>query len=98
MYYARRCVAASGTDNTAQVFGRMDSIKYQQILEANVTQSVKKLKLKRAWLLQQHNDPKHTSKSTMNYFRKCNLTILVWPSQSTDLNMFKNLWISMLCM
>lgn len=42
----RGCVAASGTGNTAQVDGRMDSGKYQQILDANVTHSVKKLKLK----------------------------------------------------
>lgn len=44
-------MTASGTGNTARVDGRMDSSKCQQISEANVTQSVKKRKLKRGWLL-----------------------------------------------
>ena len=44
------CVAASGTGNISLVEGRMDSIKYQQILEANITPSVKKLRMKRGWL------------------------------------------------
>ena len=51
------CVAASGTGNISLVEGRMDSIKYQKILEGNITPSVKKLKMKRGWLLQQDNDP-----------------------------------------
>ena len=57
-------IAASGTGDISRVEGRMDSIKFQQILEANVTPSVKKLKLKRGWLLQMDNDPKHTSNGT----------------------------------
>jgi len=36
------CIAASGTGNISQVEGRMDSSKFQQILKANVTPSVKK--------------------------------------------------------
>ena len=47
------CVRASGTGDISLVKGRMDSIKYQQILEANITQSVKNLEMKRRWLLQQ---------------------------------------------
>lgn len=39
------CVAASGTGNTAQVDGRMNSSKDQQVLVVNMTYSVKKLKL-----------------------------------------------------
>lgn len=40
------CVAASGTGSVVQV----SSSKYQQILEAHMTESVKKLKMKRDWL------------------------------------------------
>ncbi len=42
------CVAASGMGNISRVEGRMDLVKFQQILEAP---SVKKLKMKRGWLL-----------------------------------------------
>lgn len=52
------CVLAISTGNITQVDGRMDSSKYQEILEAKVAVAVKILKLKRDWLLQQDSDPK----------------------------------------
>lgn len=39
------CVAC-GTENIKQVNGTIGSSKYQSILETNVTQPIKKLKLK----------------------------------------------------
>lgn len=69
------CVAARGAGNTAQVQGRMDSTKCQQILEAKIQPTKKKqkmLKLKRGRLLQQDDDPKHTSKSTWTTSRDAN--------------------------
>ena len=48
----------------------MDFSKYQEILEANVQRSVQALRLKRSWIFLQDNDPKHTSKSTMNYHQE----------------------------
>ncbi|XP_063781262.1 protein disulfide-isomerase A4 [Pseudophryne corroboree] len=53
--------------------GKMCSMIFQQILDANLMSSVKKLKLKRGWLLQMDNDPKHTSKSTVDYIKRCKL-------------------------
>ena len=52
--------AAGGTGNIVPVEGRMDSTKYQEILEANVQRSVHILKLKRGWVFYQDNDLKHT--------------------------------------
>lgn len=46
------------------------SIKFQQILDGNLMPYVKKLKIKRGWLLQMENDPKHTSKSTVDYIKR----------------------------
>ena len=60
------CVAASGTGNIAQVDGRMDSTKYQQIL----TQSVKKPKLKRGSLLQQDSEPNIPQNSPLTTSRE----------------------------
>ncbi|KAI4892925.1 hypothetical protein NFI96_014171, partial [Prochilodus magdalenae] len=54
----------TGTGNLVKIEGRMDSNQYQQILETNVQESVTKLKLRRGWIFQQDNDPKHCSKST----------------------------------
>ena len=64
------CLAASCTGNIVWRKGRMDPSKYQQIQNANVMQSVKKLKPTRRWSLQD-NDSKYTSKYIKKYFIQC---------------------------
>ena len=61
------CFAASGTGKRAHIEGTMNSSDYQKILGDNVPPSVRNLRLGRGWILQQVNDPKHTSKSTQDW-------------------------------
>ena len=82
-------VLLPGTGNISQVKERRDSIKFQQNLEANITPSFKKLKMKKGWLLRQDDDPKHTSKSIGASCRFCH------GLQSPDLNIIENLWIDL---
>ncbi|KAI4900260.1 hypothetical protein NFI96_002266 [Prochilodus magdalenae] len=70
------CVASAGTGNLVKVEGRMDSNQYQQILETNVQESVTKLKLRRGWIFQQDNDPKHCSKSTNAFMQRNKYNVL----------------------
>ncbi len=80
------CFAASGPGRLAVINGTMNSAVYQKILKDNVRPSVRDFKLKRTWVLQQDNDPKHTSKSTSEWLKKNKMKTLEWPSQSPDLN------------
>ena len=57
------CCAASGSGCLEYVHDIMKSGDYQGILERNVQPSVRKLGLRRrAWVLQQDNDPEHFKK------------------------------------
>lgn len=64
------CFAASGPGQLAIINGKMNSKVYQDVLQEKLRPSVRQLKLKRGWMLQQDNDPKHRSKSTSECFRR----------------------------
>lgn len=77
--------AASGPGRHAIIGGTMNSTLYQRILKkGHLTESEPNLKKK--WVIQQDDDPKHTSRSTKEWIKKNEVRVLEWPNQRPDLN------------
>ena len=84
-------VCFSGTGKLFRIEGMMDGAKYREILEGNLFQSSRDLRLGRRFTFQQDNDPKHTAKATLEWFKGKHSNVLEWRIQSPDLSPIEKL-------
>ncbi len=55
------CFSAKGPGRLICVKERMNGAMYREILSENLLPSARALKMKRGWVFQHDNDPKHTA-------------------------------------
>ncbi len=80
------CFSAKGPGRLICVKERMNGAIYRELLSENLLPSARALKMKRGWVFQHDNDPKHTARATKEWLRKKHFKVLEWSSQSPDLN------------
>ena len=63
-----RCFSSAGTGKLVKIEGVMNGAKYREIVEETVFQSARDLRLGQRFF-QQDNDPRHTAKATLEWFK-----------------------------
>ncbi len=79
------CISFQGVGSLHRIRGRLNSEDYQQILGDVMLPDARRL-VGEDFILQQDNPTIHTSRSTKQWLRDNEVTVLDWPAKSPDAN------------
>jgi len=87
------CINEQGTGMSSLYDGRLNSLRYIDILDDNLQASRDLFSLGDELIYQQDNAPCHTAGIVTDYFVENQVEIMPWPARSPDLNPIENLWV-----
>ncbi len=73
------CFSAAGTGRLVRDDGKLNGVKYRDILNKNLFHSTQDLRLGQRFTFQHVSDPKHTTKATQECLRDNSVNVLEWP-------------------
>ncbi len=85
-------VMSAGVGPLCFIKSKVNSATYREILEHFMLPSANKLYGDADFIFQQDFSTCHTAKSTSTWFADHYITVLDWPDNMPDLNLFWNLW------
>ncbi|KAI4293523.1 hypothetical protein PAPHI01_2797, partial [Pancytospora philotis] len=86
-------ITSQGVGNLVFIDSKMDAKLFVETLATGLegTIEMRNANLKDI-ILQQDNDPKHTSRLAKKFISEFNMNVMPWPSYSLDLNPIENVW------
>ena len=89
-------ISYNGVGTLVRYYGNLNSIDFVKILEQNLLRDYPLLRGTRTrqgkYYFQLDGASSHTANHSQNFFRNNNITTLIWPPYSPDINPVENIW------